>query len=75
MQDLIAEDMVPLREIGLKEIEEKIAEDTVSWRWLVGSKLKSLTVLQRRRDRDFVIKGKVLGAMGFDREGREGDAY
>jgi hypothetical protein len=41
----------------------------------VGSKLKSLTVLQRRRDRDFVIKGKVLGAMGFDREGREGDAY
>ncbi|RSH93120.1 Sm-like protein [Saitozyma podzolica] len=55
--DLIAEDMVPLREIGLKEIEEKIAEDT------------------RRRDRDFVIKGKVLGAMGFDREGREGDAY
>jgi hypothetical protein len=32
MQDLIAEDMVPLREIGLKEIEEKIAEDTVSWR-------------------------------------------
>nr|XP_031857330.1 uncharacterized protein CI109_007278 [Kwoniella shandongensis]KAA5524402.1 hypothetical protein CI109_007278 [Kwoniella shandongensis] len=55
--DLIAEDMVPLVEVGLKEIEEKINAET------------------KRRERDQIVREKVLSTMGFVNEGREGDAY
>ncbi|KAK8849841.1 hypothetical protein IAR55_005177 [Kwoniella newhampshirensis] len=55
--DLIAEDLVPLREVGLKEIEEKINAEA------------------KRRERDQIIREKVLSTMGFVNEGREGDAY
>lgn len=30
---------------------------------------------QKRRERDHLIRDKILQSMGFDREGREGDAY
>lgn len=30
---------------------------------------------QKRRERDHLIRDKVLHQLGFDREGREGDAY
>jgi hypothetical protein len=33
-QDLIAEDMVPLRQISLQEIESKLRDETVSYETL-----------------------------------------
>jgi hypothetical protein len=41
--------------------------------YLYTSKIR--LIYQKRRERDHLIRDKILQKMGFDREGREGDAY
>lgn len=73
-QDLIAEDMVPLRQVSIEEIEPRIREEAVS---LVASDITptALADRQQRKEREGAVRDRVLGSLGFVTEGQEGDAY
>ncbi|KAK1923392.1 RNA cap binding protein [Papiliotrema laurentii] len=64
------ENVVALGEIDL------IAEDNLPLTPVPLEEIQAkIDAENKRRDRDHIIKGKVLGGLGFVNEGREGDAY
>lgn len=76
-QDLIQEDMLPLRQISVEEIEPRIKEEAVSLLSSVHKtpREKADHDAQKRKERDHAIREKALGNLGFVTEGQEGDAY
>jgi hypothetical protein len=70
-QDLIAEDNLPFVEIPLDEMRDKLAAQEVRDEL---SMIKT-DALQKRRERDNIVKDKVLGSLGFVSDRHEGDAY
>lgn len=61
---------MPLREISLEEMRAKLAEVEVSY-----SREATEADTQHRRERDNVIKDKVMASIGFVSDRHEGDAY
>ena len=61
-----------MTEVSIEEVQAKIEAANVSC-YLHGVSLADL--IQKRKERDFIIKAKELDKLGFASEGREGDAY
>lgn len=73
-QDLIAEDNLPFVEIPLDEMRDKLAAQEVR-DGRDGLPMIKTDASQKRRERDNIVKDKVLGSLGFVSDRHEGDAY